>query len=207
VGTTKQANPPALPALPADLLGPEQPLPIPENLPERMVRNFVASMENPNQLSSAIGIALMDGRLSDLLARVDTGESGETWRSLRETYRAAEKALTKWNRAGDTVDGIKAKTEFFQAHETIGALIAEGAADYQAWDEVRHVIEDRRRQAETEIRRVEKAEGMMTPAQVDAHMAAVMAMMISVVRNYVRDRDTLGKIAAQFNALAPLAGG
>jgi hypothetical protein len=101
------------------------------------------------------------------------------------------------------VDGVKAKTEFFQAYETVGTLIAEGTADYQAWSEVLHVVQRRRELVETEMRHMEKGGEHLTPEQG----AFLMTAMIEIVRQHVNDRTTLAKIAQQIGEISLSAGG
>src|SRR5918992_3542816 len=50
-------------------------------LPVRMAAKYQEAEHDPELLSLRDQIALVDARLADLLARVDTGESGSLWLS------------------------------------------------------------------------------------------------------------------------------
>lgn len=174
-----------------------------KNLPSRLAVRYQESLADSDLLALRSEMALTDARLDDLLGRVDTGEAGETWKSLRLTFAAGAKALLTWNEKRGTVDGEKAKDDFFLAWETVGILIAEGAQDYQAWDEVHKMVEQRRRLAETETKRLEKMGQMIT---ADRAMNLIGAML-GLVRENVTDRNVLSKIAAGLDRLAAEADG
>lgn len=172
------------------------------SLPSRMAAQYEASLADPNQLVSRADIATLDARIEDLIERVDTGESGEIWKSLRATYSAAEKARQLRDSTSDGITRLKAELDFFQGFETVGVLIAEGMADYQAWDEVKRAMESRRVLVETEMKRVEKAGRILTAEQA----AALMGAMTALVREHVADRNALAAISAGLDRIAAGAG-
>ena len=61
-------------------------------LPARLLDRYVAAQTDPERLSLLAQLALLDARLSNVLSRVDSGETGGTWRALRQTYSALEAA-------------------------------------------------------------------------------------------------------------------
>lgn len=172
-------------------------------LPPRLLATYEAGLSDPDLLAVKSEISLTDARLEDLLGRVDTGEAGETWNSLRETFHVAEKSRQKWDRNVGSVDGEKAKQTFFEAFETIGTLIAEGAQDYRAWEEVHKMVEQRRKLAETEAKRLEKMGRMITS---DRAMQMVAAL-VELVRENVSDTHALTAIYNGINRLAAEADG
>ncbi len=169
-----------------------------KSIPSRLTETFQTDLHDPDHLVTTSEIALYTARVDDLLARVDSGECGETWNSLRATFSASQKALDKWNRCGETATGLEAKQDFFQAHETIGALIAEGVNDYGAWAEVQNAVEQRRRLAETEMKRLEKAGQYITAEKAMNLMGAVLGL----VRRHVTDRKVLQSIQNGIDELA-----
>jgi hypothetical protein len=56
-------------------------------VPERLRERYEAAEDDAELLSLRGEIALTDARLLDLLARVNTGESGQLWAELRRAYR------------------------------------------------------------------------------------------------------------------------
>lgn len=155
-------------------------------LPERLIQRYEEAVADVTLLELREDIALSEARIEDLLKRVDTGEAGETWRSLRETFYELRKALDK---------GDSATTA--QAIDTIGVLIAEGASDYRAWDELAKERELRRRLTETESKRL-KEMGQYLPA---AQAVALVASCVGIIRKHVTDPDTLRLVSADFGRL------
>lgn len=158
-----------------------------KHLPTRMLANFEASQSDPNLLALNHDIALIDARLSDVLGRVDTGESGHIWSELKATYKALQDA----NRTGDMVTARELLTD-------LGSLITRGHLDYAAWNDVRTLIEQRRKLVDSEGKRREKMQQMMTSEQA----MLLMARLYDVVTRHVSDRATLAAIGTELQALA-----
>jgi len=167
-------------------------------LPDRLAARYEEAKHDGELLELREEIALTDSRLNDLLARVDTGEAGELWRTLRQTWVAAERFRAEYSLKGDTVDGLKSRESFFQAFEALGALTAEGAADYQAWDEVHKMVGQRRTLAETETKRLDKLRQFITAERANVMLGAVL----NAVQTRVTDPLVLSAIAADVRAIA-----
>ena len=170
-----------------------------KHLPSRLSERYEASLADPDLIAGRDAAALLDARVEDLLARVDSGESGELWRSIRQTYAAAEDARKDMERCGDSsgLDFLKARQAFFDAYDSIGTLIAEGAMDYHAWDEVLVAMEAKRKIDDTETKRLKEAQKSIT---VERAMTLVGALT-GIVTKYVTDRDTLGAISTELRAI------
>lgn len=158
-------------------------------LPERLLLRYQTAAADRELLVLREEIALVDARIEDLIRRVETGESGELWRLLQQTMaEAVKKPLA--------------------TPETTLALVMElvdrGVADYQAWDEVSRAIEQRRRLAESERKRLVEAQQIITIEQSMALLGAV----VEVVRDNIHDRKTLATISEGIRRLmARNAGG
>lgn len=111
-------------------------------LPTRMAERYVESVNDPELLNLSAEIALVDARVSDVLGRVDSGESGRRWRqlgSLRSEFMAAQRREDQQGMAdalADILNGIR-----------------QGQADFEAWSEVVDLLERRRRLVESEQKR------------------------------------------------------
>jgi len=152
-------------------------------LPARMLEAYTTAASDPQLLEQREQIAVLDARLIDLLARVDTGESGAIWQALmqqRMDFIASKRA-----------NDVKGQTT---ALNTILDLITEGHTDYRAWGEVQSVLEQRRRLVESERKRQVEMQQMVTSQQV---MVLVSALLESVKRN-VSDRAALAAIQTDF---------
>ena len=153
-----------------------------EYLPKRLLDDYRASLDNPDKLVLDENIALIDARLSDLLRRVDSGESGQLWRDLREARQAYAKAKRS-----------KDPTAMAEAITTMCDLIDRGHLDSAAWAEIADFIERRRKLVESERKRLVEAQQVIHVAQA----AALMALMVDAVQRQVRDEDALGAIVEE----------
>lgn len=128
-------------------------------VPTRLMERYVESVNDPELLNLSAEIALVDSRVSDVLGRVDSGESGRRWRelgALRGDFLRAQRREDQQGMAdalADILNGIR-----------------QGQADFEAWSEVVDLLERRRRLVESEqkrrlamqlVVRVEEAVGAM----------------------------------------------
>jgi len=148
-------------------------------LPKRLLEDFANALGDQDLLALSSEISLLDARLGDLIRRVDTGESGEIWKALRDTY----KALNQAREIGDTVTMGVALAE-------IGKLITRGHMDYANWREISILIEQRRRLVESERKRLIDLHQMV---RADKFMIFIQTLADSVKRN-VHDKDALAAI-------------
>ncbi len=152
-------------------------------LPLRLSPRYEASRQDAALLEMHEEIALVDARLADLLARVDTGESGALWRNLM----AAREELLARRKASDTLGQMAALNLIME-------LISQGHADYRAWGEVAAVLEQRRKLVESERKRLVETQQMITTEQA---MVLIQALLASV-KEHVSDRATLSAIQNKF---------
>lgn len=155
-------------------------------LPKRLLDDYLASLNNPDKLALDEEIALLDTRLVDLLRRIDAGESGQLWRALLTATRAYEAA----QRAKDPA-------AMAAALDTMVDRITSGHTDAAAWQEVRAVVQERRRLIESERKRLVEAQQVIAVDQA----LAMMAALVDAVRAHVRDDATLRAVASEFARL------
>jgi len=155
-------------------------------MPERMRARYAESLADP-QLEALRGdIALVDARLEDVLGRVDTGEAGSLWTALFNAWEDFQSA----RRLGD-----EDRTEW--ALNDLESLIGRGVTDAAAWAEVMGLIERRRKLVESELKRLEKMQQVLTIEQAMTLVAAVQ----EAVRRNVRDRGILAAIEADLSRI------
>lgn len=155
-------------------------------LPGRLLGRYAEAQANPALLELRADIALIDARIGDLIARVDTGESGALWARLMQ----ARSDLLLYRRAGDTV-----KTA--EALNTLLDLVGQGHADYRAWAEVGATIEQRRRLVESERKRLVEMQQTLT---VEKAMLLIGAIG-GIIKAHVQDRQALAAISNDIQAL------
>lgn len=155
-----------------------------KHLPTRMLASYEQAQHDPELLNLREDIALLDARLSELLKRVDSGESGKLWQDLRAAWKVVR------NAANDDEKNM--------AIAELGPLIERGYQDTQAWGEIRAAIEQRRKLVESERKRLIEMQQMMTMSQAQL----LIARLYDVVTQHVSDRATLAAIGAGLQALA-----
>lgn len=147
-------------------------------LPERLLERYQEAQSDATLLELRDEIALVDTRLLDLLQRVDTGESGAIWKKLQQL----------WKDYRDEEGSDRATDLLLE----IGRTIAEGAADYAAWDDVGKQVNQRKALTESQRKReVELQQG------ITAEKAMILiAQLTEIIRRHVTDPATRAAIAA-----------
>lgn len=155
-------------------------------LPARLQERYEQAIADSALLELRDEIGLVDSRLSDLITRVESGESGEVWRLLRSTFDEFGKA-----RSSGKVP------EMTQHLAAIEHLIIRGLADYAAWSDIHSTLEQRRKLVESERKRLVEMQQMITAEQAMVMLAAIT----DTVRRHVTDRDALAAISADITRL------
>jgi hypothetical protein len=157
-----------------------------KHLPDRLLARYQESEDDPNRLALEAELALVDARLVDVLRRVDTGESGRIWQRLQDAGEAFREA----RRNNDpTAQG--------EALSTILRLIGQGHSDYAAWADVRALVQERRRIAESERKRLVEMQQVVAVDQV----MTLASALTEAVRMHVTDARALGAITTEFRRL------
>lgn len=155
-------------------------------LPARMAGRYQEAMQDTELLALREDVALIDARLADVLSRVDTGESGRFWARLQVLNADLDDARQSRN-----------ATETAAALTALQQTIREGTADYAAWEDVRSLLDQRRRLVESERKRLVEMQQTLT---VEKAMLLVGAIA-GIVRSHVSDTATLRAISADLDAL------
>ena len=162
-----------------------------KDLPTRMLGNYQAALSDPDLVALREELALVTARESDLLSRVDTGEAGAHWHGIRQ-------ALADFRSAQRREDGAAAAS----ALREMERLVDLGIADYRAWAELLGAIESRRRLAETERRRLEAMQQMITTERA----MLLVAALVDAVRRHVDDRRVLDAIGREVEKIVVVEG-
>lgn len=160
-------------------------------IPARLTARYGEALADTTLLELREEVALLDARLSDVLSRVDTGESGAAWKMVDTAFR-----LYQTFRGVDPVKELRAFADLETA-------ITTGLADYAAWGEIATIIEQRRRLVESERKRLVEMQQMITTEQA----MALLAMVVDTVRRHVPDRAALAAISAELVQLTARTGG
>ncbi len=149
-------------------------------MPERLLERYHDAVADPALLELDHEIALVDSRLADLLTRVDSGEAAKNWKEAREINDAIQEALINEN-YGQVVLACTA----------LDRLIQPSLNDYEAWNQLSALLDQRRKMVESQRKRMIEQQQFVT---VEQALLLVTAMIDSVKRN-VKDRDALNAIS------------
>jgi hypothetical protein len=152
------------------------------DLPTRLLDRYEAAQKDPRLLELRDDISLLQARLSEVLSRVDDGESGQLWANLitaKAEYLAA---------SGDD-----------QPHKLwqLLAAIDAGANDYAAWSDVRSLLDQRRRLVESERKRIVELQQTIS---VERAMLLIGAIS-GILKARITDRHLLAQISQDIQAL------
>lgn len=151
-------------------------------LPVRLMGRYAEAIADPDLLAMREDIALLDTRLSELLGRVDTGESGARWAQLAKAWQSF--------RAADDED-------IAEALRAVDGLIEAAVTDYVAWGEIQSIVQQRRQLVESEQKRLVAMQQMVTTEQAMLFVSAVM----DAARRTVTSQRDLSAFAAEVAAL------
>lgn len=151
------------------------------HIPARLLETYEQSLSDPELLTLRHETALVDARLDDLLSRVDEGEALTAWENARQKNTEIQKAVYDENYGRLMV--LSAELE---------NIVGSGMTDYAAWEQIRVLIEQRRKLVESEQKRLVAAQQMITTSEA---MTLVVAL-IDIVKRHVIDHDKLAAISA-----------
>jgi hypothetical protein len=156
-------------------------------VPERLRARYEQAEDDAELLSLRSELALLDARLMDLLSRVDSGESGHLWADLKRAHREFKIA-----QRGEDVARMHATLA------RVEHLIDSAVQDHVAWAEIGGLIEQRRRLAESESKRIVMLQQTITAEQALAMMRAI----VDILTRHVRDRKVLSDIVVELQRMA-----
>lgn len=145
-------------------------------LPSRMRARYEESRADPELLEMRSEIGLTDARLSELLSRVDSGESGAVWDQLFMLTERAEKERRDGNTKGLAV-----------TLNVLFGVINGGVGDWNTWSDIFKLVEQRRRLVESERKRLVE---MQQTVQVERVMVLVDQLALSVREHVLANCDT-----------------
>jgi len=167
-------------------------------VPTRLLARYEAATTDPELLNLSAEIALLDSRISDVLSRVDAGESGVLWREmgrLRRAFLAAQRVQDQ--------DGMQ--------DALLGLLgaVGRGHADFEAWADVVDLLERRRRLVESEQKRRVAMHMLIKVEEAVGSMKVIADAVRDAVVEHVDDRSVRREVldAVQSALDRYLAGG
>lgn len=145
-------------------------------MPPNVRGEFMALVESRDYVELREHIGLMDWRLKQLIKRANAGETAKKWNQARETMRAV---LTF--RDQDDQESMGEALE-----ELAGILL--GPSDFEAWDEIIKTLGERRKLTDSERRRTEAANQIITLSQFMSLCAAIGHLIRTEVEDDITKR-------------------
>jgi len=157
-----------------------------KHLPTRLAARYQEAQADAELLNLREEVALTDALLTEMIARLDTGESGGLWKALGNEVGALLKA-----RADNDNAGIAAHLN------AVVSLVRQGAQEQDITAEIRQLLEARRRLVESERKRLVEMQMMVS---VEASVMLLSAFL-GVVSEHVKDRDAIAAIGRDMDRL------
>lgn len=141
-------------------------------LPQRMQAAYEASLNDPAILDLKSSVALIDSRILDLISRVDTKESGSSWKAVERAFADLVAAIRSDDKRGQSA-----------ALSELDQMIRVGKGDADIWIEITRLADDRRKHVETQ-QRLEMAGDKAVPiGELVTMMGAFLNLVQTVISN------------------------
>ena len=139
-------------------------------LPLRLQAQYQAAIQDPDLLSLRQDLGVLELRVTELLGRLDTGESSATWQQVQDLGTKVASALEDGNPTA-------AAQYLAQLQEVTGAAVAGS----EAWQELRAVLRDRATLATLEQKRLLEVQGTVPVEAFLAMLGHLMQRLHSIL--------------------------
>lgn len=160
-----------------------------KHLPTRLAERYETARADPDLLALRDDIALIDSRLGEVVANLNTGESKAAWTLLSGA----------WAQFADRWKDMP-PDDMERAVVQIGEVIRRGLSETYVWEEIRGLVKQRADLVANERMRLVQLQQMITSEQA----LTMLGVIVDTVRRHVRDRDALAAISADLGKLALL---
>lgn len=163
-----------------------------KHLPARLLEAYDASREDADILSLNDDIALTEARVTDVLARVDSNESGALWDDLAK----AAKEFKAAQRSNDS--------ELCSALlEDLLKLIQKGKGDRENWREIGDLLERKRKLSESQLKLLTTKQEFISRQQA----VQMVSQITEVIKGAVDDPVAKRKIISGIQQLMSMPDG
>lgn len=158
-------------------------------MPARLIEKYAEAQDDPELLSVRDEVALLHARISEVISRLYTGESGSQWKRLKEVWGSFEAASLANDTAGQSACLNELRT-----------LVNRGSKDEEAWRDLTDLIDRKTKVAAAEWKRLVDLHQVLT---VEQGMTLATVLVDSVMR-HVEDDAVRRKIASDINRVLNL---
>lgn len=153
-------------------------------LPIRFLERYEEFLTDPDTLSMRSELALLDTRVGEVVERLDTADGADAWNKVRQAWYT----LRNHKNVDDIVDAEGLLEDALESY----------AGEEEIWKEVSGLIEQRRKVADTERRRVIDAHQYLSYNEAQA----MLAFVIDTVFTYVEDSQVRNAISDRLKAFS-----
>ena len=139
-------------------------------LPLRLQAQYQAAIQDPELLSLRQDLGVLEIRVTELLSRLDTGESSQAWHQIQDLSDQLQQALQDQNVGA-------AASRLADLQELVQVAVAGSAA----WHELRSVLRDRASLATLEQKRLQEVQGTVPVEAFLAMLGHLMQRLQSIL--------------------------
>jgi uncharacterized protein YjcR len=149
-------------------------------LPKDLNSKFQEAIKDPTLLELGAEIGLVQSMLEERIQKLYSGESVEFWEQARESFRELESAMDD----GDEVGVMKLRAAHLKT-------LQDGLRTSEAYESVQPLVEQRRKLAESENKRLKDLRATITMQQA----MGIITLLTSIVKTHVTDQKVLAAIS------------
>lgn len=157
-------------------------------LPQRF-SSLIEAVKHGDILDLTDDIVVVSARIADVMNRIDAGESGKLWERAKQAFAVFRAAQGDSDKSGAALAELQ-------------GIFERGAADYQAWDEVKDLFLRRTKMVESQRKRAVESHQMLAVDEV----LGMMRALAESVKRHVRDPAAIANISADFARFSGVGG-
>jgi hypothetical protein len=162
------------------------------HLPTRLASKYEEAISDPELLALRDDIGLLDTRIGQVVAALDTGESKESWTALLSAVSVLEDQWAKLLDDGEPPEDMERTVEH------IATLVRQGLSEAYVWGEIRGLLRERNDLVSSERKRLVEMQQYITHERAMLLFGAVM----DSVQRHVHDAHALAAVAHDLRALS-----
>jgi hypothetical protein len=162
------------------------------HLPERLLKRFDAVVNDPELISVRALLGLTGVRITELLEKIPSQESGEAWRSIGQGLHSLERVI----QLAESLDDAD-RVEIQEWVDHLKDFYRSAKNERAVWKELFDVIERARRLADTETSRERVLQANLTSQQA----IALFNKLFHILAAEVPDPDQRARIGLQLRGL------
>lgn len=152
------------------------------DLPTRLAPHYHEALQDEEALALRSEIALIDTRISELLPRLETGETEEIWKMLKDARAYHEMAEDE----GDEKNARIALRAMYR-------LIDKGGSDFSTWKNIVGLIDRRRKLVESDRRRLVQLQQVITYERA----MTLVSVLVDIIQKNVDDPNVRRAISGE----------